>query len=477
MPADEIDLLSIERGIVTAPAGCGKTHLIAMALKRHTAARPVLVLTHTNAGVAALRGRLQAAQVPAASYRLSTIDGWAIRLVSLFPTRSGLDLNLLKLSNPGGDYPKIRVAASKLLKAGHINDPLEATYSRIIVDEYQDCSIRQHAIVYYAGAALPVCLLGDRMQAIFGFGSDNLADWDTHVCAHFPPVGELKTPWRWINAQSEVLGQWLLEVRRKLENGEPIDLRTAPEAVTWIQLDGNDSDHEKLLKAARTRGRNADASVLIIGDSMKANSRFRIASSVKGAVTVEAVDLRDFVTFARSLDLGSARALQTVAEFAQSLMSNVGADDLVRRVNSLLQGRARKDATAVEQCAMTFVGAPTHRNAADLLVEISKQGGVTTYRPAVHRACLRALQMSSTTEGLSFHDAAIKVREQNRALGRALPRRAIGSTLLLKGLEGEVSVVLNAGELDARNLYVAMTRGSRSLVLCSRSPILNPPKP
>jgi superfamily II DNA or RNA helicase len=46
---DEIDLLTIERGAITAPAGCGKTHLIADALTRHNGAKPVMILTHTNA--------------------------------------------------------------------------------------------------------------------------------------------------------------------------------------------------------------------------------------------------------------------------------------------------------------------------------------------------------------------------------------------------------------------------------------------
>jgi DNA helicase IV len=45
---------------------------------------------------------------------------------------------------------------------------------------------------------------------------------------------------------------------------------------------------------------------------------------------------------------------------------------------------------------------------------------------------------------------------------------------LLKGLEADVSIVLNAAEMNARNLYVAMTRGSKALVICSPSPILNP---
>lgn len=58
MPDNEIDLLAIDRGTVTAPAGCGKTQLIADALTRHSGSKPILVLTHTNAGVAALRERL-----------------------------------------------------------------------------------------------------------------------------------------------------------------------------------------------------------------------------------------------------------------------------------------------------------------------------------------------------------------------------------------------------------------------------------
>jgi DNA helicase-2/ATP-dependent DNA helicase PcrA len=66
------------------------------------------------------------------------------------------------------------------------------------------------------------------------------------------------------------------------------------------------------------------------------------------------------------------------------------------------------------------------------------------------------------------------MREQNRLLGRPLPKRAVGSTLLLKGLEAEVAVILNADALDSRNLYVAMTRGSKALAVCASSPILDP---
>jgi hypothetical protein len=77
MAQDDIDLLAIDRGTVTAPAGCGKTHLIAKALTRHSEPKPILVVTHTNAGVVALRGRLDREGVSAKAYRLCTRMGHA----------------------------------------------------------------------------------------------------------------------------------------------------------------------------------------------------------------------------------------------------------------------------------------------------------------------------------------------------------------------------------------------------------------
>ena len=473
MPDNDVDLLSINRGTVTAPAGCGKTQLIAEALTRHGGGKPILVLTHTNAGVVALRGRLDRAGVPARAYRLSTIDGWAMRLISTFPARSAHNADLLQLAHPRTDYPNIRVAAAKLLKTGHVNDILAASYARLIVDEYQDCSIRQHAVVAYAAQILPTCVLGDPMQAIFGFGSDDLAKWDEDVCTYFPLAGELDTPWRWINAGAEPLGRWLLDVRAKLLRGEPIDLRIAPAAVTWVDLDGTE-DHPRRLRAARVRPPGGQGGVLIIGDSTNPDGQRRFASQTPGAVTVEAVDLRDLVAFAKALDLDAPDALECLAKFAQLVMRNVGAANLVRRVQSLMRGTARNPPTQVEETALSFARSPSYGSAVDVLVEIGKEGGVSTHRPAVLRACIRALQLCEGTDGLSFQDAAVRMREQNRLVGRALPRRAVGSTLLLKGLEAAVVVILNADALDARNLYVALTRGSNALTVCASSPILSP---
>ena len=90
MAADnEIDLLSIQRGTITAPAGCGKTHLIAEALTRHDDAKPIMILTHTNAGVIALRGRLDSLRVPSKAYPLDETRLMAGQCASSRRSRSG----------------------------------------------------------------------------------------------------------------------------------------------------------------------------------------------------------------------------------------------------------------------------------------------------------------------------------------------------------------------------------------------------
>lgn len=471
MAGSEIDLLGIQRGLVVAPAGCGKTELISAALTRHTGSKPILVLTHTNAGVVALRARLDRAGVPASRYRLVTLDGWALRLATMFPMRAGFTADVPARPN----YPRIREAAIRLLQAGHIADALSASYARLLVDEYQDCSTRQHHIVYCAAHSLPTCALGDPMQAIFGFSTDDpLAEWEKHVCGFFPQAGELDRPWRWINAESKALGEWLLDVRQKLLARIPIDLRAAPESVTWVELDGTADDHAKLANAARWAGKAAGDGVLVIGDSRNRASRHQLASVVPGAVVIEPVDLGDLIDFLRGLDLTGANVLEHILVFAEDLMTGVGRADLLRRVRTLTTGSARKAPSEVERAALDFLSQRTPKTVAGLLSEISRDAGVRTFRPGVLRGCIRALQLAAGTDGLSLHDAAVRIREQNRLLGRPLPKRAVGSTLLLKGLEAEGVVILNADGLDARNLYVAMTRGSKSVTVCARGPFLNP---
>lgn len=468
----DIDLLAIDRGTVTAPAGCGKTHLIAQALTRHVGAKPILVLTHTNAGVAALRARLDKAGVVPSHYRLATIDGWCMRLLTLFPKRGGHDPAILTIANPRLHYPAIRQAAGTLLRDGHINDVLAATYDRMIVDEYQDCSEVQHAIVYYAAQSLRTCVLGDPMQAIFGFQGNALANWEQQVCAHFPIAAELTAPWRWMYAGEATFGRYLLDVRHALIAGHGVDLSAAPANVSWVHLDGSE-DHQRRLRADAVAAADGEK-VLIIADSRNPAGQRQFASQIHGAVTVENVDMRDLITFGDGLDFTSAGLLQHLISFAGSVMTNTGGTNLLNRVVTLRAGRERQPASAVESAAIRLAETPCYRTAADLLVEIGREQGVRTHRPAILRGALRLLKNCGDNPGLSPAAAAIQERERSRLIGRPLAKRTVGSTLLLKGLEADTAVILDPGEMDRRHLYVAMTRGAKRLIVCSRTARLTP---
>jgi hypothetical protein len=467
----EVDLFAFERGCVTAPAGCGKTQLIADTLVRHARPKPILILTHTNAGIAALRLRLHRAHVPNSSYKLTTIDGFARTLAHTFPIRSGLDRQALKLGRLT-DYEAVRTAAGYLLKAGHVSEIMSASYSRLIVDEYQDCSQSQHKIVDSLGEVLPTCVLGDPMQAIFNIGGNQVVNWNLDVLARFPSAGTLETPWRWRNSQTEGLGQWLLACRKILDAGGPIDLRAAPREVTWIPITPT-SAHAQRTKAARTPPPTRDGTVLVIGDSKNAKGRRRIASQTPGAINVEPADLDDLAKFSVAFDLAQTDSVTRLITFAGELMTNVGASALERRVKSLRQGTARNPPTPAEHALVFYATEPSYVNALQALNEIRGTSGVRVYRPDIFRSCLSAMQAAhdgSTT----FHEAAERERERCRHTGRSVARRSVGSTLLLKGLEADVAVILYPELMDSRHLYVALTRGARRVLVCSQSPILTP---
>lgn len=191
-----------------------------------------------------------------------------------------------------------------------------------------------------------------------------------------------------------------------------------------------------------------------------------------GATSVEAVDLKDLVNFARGFDLASPNALRQIVEFAASLMTGVGAANLLARVETIRGGRARTPATPAEAAAVTFVAAPSHTTSIGLLQALADQPGTRVYRPEVLHCCISALRAAGGEGG--FIGAAIRARERNRQLARPLGHRAVGSTLLLKGLEADVAVILEPERMTAQHLYVALTRGARRVVICSSTPLLTP---
>lgn len=81
-----------ERGAIVEPAGRGKTELIA---KVAALGRRTLVLTHTSAGIQAIRDRLKRMRVPQSAVVLDFIAGWSLRYAHALPG----------VANPPSDMP------------------------------------------------------------------------------------------------------------------------------------------------------------------------------------------------------------------------------------------------------------------------------------------------------------------------------------------------------------------------------------
>jgi hypothetical protein len=466
-------LLAVERGSILAPAGCGKTELIALTLKCYTDGKPTLVLTHTNAGKAALEQRLECCKVPRHAYRVFTIDSWAIRLATRFPERCGASRASVMVENPSSDYPAVRSAVAAMLIAGHLDDALKSTYSRVLVDEYQDCSLAQHAIVVAVAKTLPTLVFGDPLQAIFTFSGPTVG-WNNHVRAEFPQVLNMRKPWRWDNVGTGDLGRWLISIRRVLWEGNAINLQTAPPEVRWVKLEGDrNAIHRQRMQTAMHRAPNNGGSVLVIGQSVRRENRHEIASCCPGAVVVEPVDLPDLTMFGRTFKPGDVAATQQLIDFATEMMTGVSKSALIERLAVLRRGRQVKVASAVEAAVLAIGPEGTHGAAAAALQALAASSDTRVYRPDIFRMCVAALA-SAHAGSSTLHDAVVRERERARHLGRRLALRAVGSTLLLKGLEADVSIVLYPEEMNGRHLYVALTRGSRQVVICSSSPVLQP---
>ena len=81
----EIDkFLSEFRSMICAPAGYGKTHTIISSVILNSSTLPILVLTHTNAGVAAIREKAKTNKIDMHRLVVSTICGYAQMLVVYF---------------------------------------------------------------------------------------------------------------------------------------------------------------------------------------------------------------------------------------------------------------------------------------------------------------------------------------------------------------------------------------------------------
>jgi hypothetical protein len=470
-------LASSERCHVVAPAGCGKTELVARSLN-FTKGR-TLVLTHTHAGVGALRQRFMSLRIPTNSYHLDTIASWALKYAAGFPATSGLQQ---ELPIDDSDWRSVYTAACSVLPHSFARKIIKATYSGVLVDEYQDCTPQQHLLVLKLADVLPCRIVGDPLQGIFAF-REQLVDWDSQVRPYFPELKYAYSAWRW--QKSPNLGNWLLRVRGWLEAGDPIDLAAAPKEVEWRPLPEKEERFEreevvvaqgkkKVLTAWDEQHKvlwGLKASVDCFAIMQLESPRHRLAKCTP-FVPIESFgckDLHDAALAAASED-PTARIFGLVRLLDRSFTKLTG---LLRVAETVLKG-----ASPSKNMNPDFVSALTavadSGNSACILASLQRiMAHGNCYRPELMEEFLRALRAHSAGHFNSLTEAAWHMRDRTRHVGRRLNARSLGSTWLVKGLQCRTCIVLDAETLDAHNLYVALTRASDRLNILSRERVLS----
>ncbi|MFZ2173320.1 MAG: UvrD-helicase domain-containing protein [Rhodococcus sp. (in: high G+C Gram-positive bacteria)] len=451
----DIDLTTISRGSVTAPAGFGKTQVIAGTIAQHPEQR-FLVLTHTNAGVRSLHDRITKFGAHRAA-RIETISGFALRLARAFPTGIGWS------EESGIDHLAALAAAQTIVRRPTVRRALFNSYDWIIVDEYQDCSVVQHEIISHLADHIHTVVLGDPLQAIFGFANQPVISWPD-VQSSFPPAGTLHTPHRWTTTNIE-LGQWLKSIRAPLNAGRPIT-RPSPASLEVRRL--TREIHEGALHSCiNDGGHNA----LLIPDSARDDQIARYAKTIsRRAVVHEAAEQPDLLAFVDTIADGRAPdvvLLKTIA-FAVTTTTKVASPQVITlRKNLGSKGQPGSKVNDLNALARRFIETQGADALAEFIGNLTNGEGRVTYRPGLLNALLAALRALGAENLTNLADAARKSIDARRRIAPTPTTRcSVGSTLRVKGLEYDRVIIVDPARVPSReHLYVALSRARRKITL------------
>jgi hypothetical protein len=463
MDEDQVVLRSGNCSVV-APAGFGKTETIARVAG---ACRRALILTHTHAGVHAVRARLKKLGVPYQRVNVDTFAGWCMKYANSFSGTAQPP----GPSPQGEEWSALYRGTAMALSIPAVMEVVEASYDRILIDEYQDCDYCQHEVALALSRIVPTTVFGDPMQGIFEFAGATL-DWKSVVFPSFPLVAELNIPFRWRNT-NPVLGSWISETRKLLEAGREVDL--SDDRIQWKQS-GDAFD-----MALFFEGLDFESPSVAAIHCRKAIC-YKLAHATSGAFqAIEELEARRLKRFA--IDWDFARETKSYHTVVREFFI-----DCFRK-KEVSPGAVEEDEAAVDMMMQNLrdeLTGPQPADAARLLLYAAREHPRwKLFRSGLWRDCEKALSELVDGRCATLSEAAEVIRLRNNNVGRHLPKRTVSTPLLLKGLEFQNVIIPNAAHFKAEDaaqaklFYVAISRATLSLKIGSleRSIVFPVPMP
>ena len=461
---DAADLFALGTAAVVAPAGHGKTEIIANVAALSGRA---LILTHTHAGVHAIRSRIKRLGIPHTRVAVDTIAGWCMRYAHAFP---GVAQPPDGMPQTGEQWNQLYRGATWALGVKAIRGVVAASYDRILIDEYQDCHGLQHHLAVELSSIVPTLIFGDPMQGIFEFAGATL-NWDDEIHPGFPFAGTLETPHRWAGKNPD-LGQWIAETRLKLMRGEVIDL--SDPRISYRESD-DAFDMGTLFEGID--GKEGNFAAIHCNKTIC----YRLAKAANGGYQaieeIAANRLRDFAsTWDRATDgTGRLHAFTTLIK------------DCFHK-KPIVEGEAPDPGDAALQQAMRdLVPALDQGNGAEAVTQMfglaRRRPRWKLYRNELWRDAERTATEVSAGRTETMTAATLNIRQRVSNSGRRLSKRTVSTPLLLKGLEFDHVVIpdathfANERQAQAKLFYVAISRATRSLTISSPERFIQLPIP
>lgn len=269
---------------------------------------------------------------------------------------------------------------------------------------------------------------------------------------------------------ADALGQWLKEARELLESGKPISLTAPlPEGVTRINVDLDDYTNPKrfnfFYKAA-----DKDGAVIAIhaGDQLSKNKTHGIARSLAGRFSsIEEIEGKDLASFIKKIEkqVKPNEKLKLAIEFSKKCMTTVeGVLSAATKKGEIAKITKATKYPALASRANEYLSDQSSKNLMAFFEALKNNPETSTYRRDLLNRFIGVLR----TQGDTLLEALQLYQQGFRNTGRPIRHdKIIGTTLLVKGLEYDHAIVLQADAMSAKELYVALTRGARSVTIVS----------
>ncbi len=492
------DFLNSDKALMIAPAGHGKTYCLAQCVKELAtkSEKPQLILTHTHAAIASIKSKFSELGVASKNFQIFTITGLAQRIVLSLNNRynlpdQGEETNLY--------FEKILENVCEFIDLKNFKYLFKISYSNLLVDEYQDCTTLQHKMILKLSELVNTYIFGDELQGIFNFKNKTELVSFKDLEPDFQKFENvLTTPWRWCKkGNSKSLGITISKIRNDLlSNSKQLDL-------SKYKLEKNDNlliliheyceynnEFNRLMCQLIDYGCKSKSFLLLVPPDIKRYSidsrskmknRFDYQNKLK---LLEAIDDTSFYKSAKAIDellqknVDNDDTYNLRKSFYEILVNQLTfiKKRLKEWINEKYNVKNKKDiddkqkSIILEEKYKNFFDELSTKSLSDLLSFLLYELKLKVYRKEIPETIINFLKNDN---GKSLYENMKDYKNMIRHIGRRVEGHYLGTTLLTKGLEFDVVLILNAHEFKSKkHFYVAISRACKKLIILSKDKII-----